>query len=621
VAALVLVLMAGCLYPVREKIDSELCDLARCPIDMQPATTEEPPPLEPMPPADAVSPAAFETAAPAPVLPGPRDNQNAPPVAPQGSDLTLPPGLLPRTPLWQQRFATEKERQAFYQKLFAPLRPVGPDPQPVPGPNGLPLTLADLQHLAMTNSPVVRQAQAAVEAARGAAYQAGLWPNPTVGFEVDTFGTVGGPGYPGGFVDQLIKTAGKLRLARASAMMDVRNAELDLRRAQSDVITRVRKGYFAVLVARENIRLSHLLADFSERAYMTQVTIVRRGGAAGAYEPLYLRYLAVQSRGALVTARNHYTSMWKQLAAAMGTPAMPPTEVAGKVDMPLPVYEFKQVLEYALKHHTDMLKAETSLQQAQLNLQAARVQPFPDVDVRFLMQRDYTGPPFAIAPSVVVSVPVPIWNRNQGGIRQAQANLVQASDQPHTVTSNLTTTLSDAFERYSTNREQVGFYRDLILPDLVRVYTAIYLRYRNEAPAEVGPLGPLGAVQPPAFGDVIVAQGNLAAALSAYITSLDALWAAVADVTDVLQTRDVFQLNGAPVPIQCVPRIPECDDIPKLQCTHPCSPLPGAHLLPPNGDWPPVVAAPDAPRMKTADEEARRRSPIEPPLAARNDLP
>ena len=35
-------------------------------------------------------------------------------------------------------------------------------------------------------------------------------PNPIMGFEVDTFGTTGGAGYPGGYMEQLIKTAGKL---------------------------------------------------------------------------------------------------------------------------------------------------------------------------------------------------------------------------------------------------------------------------------------------------------------------------------------------------------------------------------------------------------------------------
>ena len=53
----------------------------------------------------------------------------------------------------------------------------------------------------------------------------------------------------GGFFDQVIKTANKLQLARAVATMDLRNAELALRRAETDLLRTVRGAYFGVLVA------------------------------------------------------------------------------------------------------------------------------------------------------------------------------------------------------------------------------------------------------------------------------------------------------------------------------------------------------------------------------------
>ena len=98
--------------------------------------------------------------------------------------------------------------------------------RPQLGPQGRPLDLADLQRLALSNGPLFRQAAANVEAMRGAAIQAGAYPNPTFGFQEDTAGTAGGPGYLGGFVNQVIKTANKLQLQRAAATMDLRNAEL-----------------------------------------------------------------------------------------------------------------------------------------------------------------------------------------------------------------------------------------------------------------------------------------------------------------------------------------------------------------------------------------------------------
>src|SRR5262249_18596096 len=157
-----------------------------------------------------------------------------------------PPIQLPRDP---------KERVEALEKLFPPLPALAAEVEPVPGPHGAPVTLAELQQLALTNSPLIRQAAADVEAARGAVIQAGAYPNPTMGYEGDQIGSSGTAGQQGIFIDQLIKTGGKLQLAQAAALMDERQAALALRKAQSDLASQVRAGYFAVLVARETLRV------------------------------------------------------------------------------------------------------------------------------------------------------------------------------------------------------------------------------------------------------------------------------------------------------------------------------------------------------------------------------
>src|SRR5262249_33624226 len=143
-----------------------------------------------------------------------------------------------------------KDVEAALKRYFPPLPPIGPEVQPLPGPGGRPLTLADLQKLARENSPLLRQAAADIKAAEGVALQAGLYPNPTTGLQGQTQGPGGGPIY-GGFVGQTIKTAGKLKLAQAAAAIDLENARLAYRKAETDLTASVRSGYFAALVARE----------------------------------------------------------------------------------------------------------------------------------------------------------------------------------------------------------------------------------------------------------------------------------------------------------------------------------------------------------------------------------
>src|SRR5262249_18422987 len=156
------------------------------------------------------------------------------------------------------------------------------------------------------------------------------------------------------------KTGGKLKLAEAAATMDWLNADWALRRAQTDLMTQVRTNYFAVLVALETVKVTRSLARFTEEVYNVQVEQLVQGGLVAAYEPMQLRALAIQARGALVQARNRYTAAWKQLAASLGLPKMPPSELAGRVDMAVPHYDYDKALARVLTGHTDIATAQNT---------------------------------------------------------------------------------------------------------------------------------------------------------------------------------------------------------------------------------------------------------------------
>jgi hypothetical protein len=115
----------------------------------------------------------------------PGQTQTAPIQPPRKERLRIPddlPGadvaplrLPPITPF------NQKEREAAIKKLFPPLPPLGPPLAAQPGPDGQPLSLGVLQHMAQEGNPGLRQAALDIEAARGAAIQAGLYPNPVFG--------------------------------------------------------------------------------------------------------------------------------------------------------------------------------------------------------------------------------------------------------------------------------------------------------------------------------------------------------------------------------------------------------------------------------------------------------
>jgi cobalt-zinc-cadmium efflux system outer membrane protein len=586
--ALGLLLVGGCCYPVRDHVDLAVDGLANQVIDLQPVDNARP--RERAERVDgSVQRAAYQQ---------PDDQPRRLP-----QRLKLPSGL-PGTEAPSIEIKRREEREAVLRKFYSELPALGPDPSIQPGPGGMPLTLADLQRLAMSNSPLLRQAAADVQAALGAARQAGAYPNPTMGYESDTVNTAGTAGFQGGFIDQVIKTGGKLKLSWAAAQIDLYNARLALRRAQTDLTYQVRGQYFAVLVALENIRINKALVELTDATFrlLLEDTIARGQPT----NPMGLRVLAYQARVNLIQARNRYTSAWIQLAANLGLPGMPPTELAGRADMPLPIYEFGKVRDRMLSAHTDVLTADNAVRKARYQLRLAQVTPIPDVDVKVLVQKDFTAAPFLVSHGIQVTVPVPIWDQNRGGIQQAQGQLMRAIEEGHRVRDALTITLTDAFERYDTNRKTLAYYRNHILPDQVRYYTGLYEAYMTGQVAEVG------------FPDVVAAQQTLATALATYISTLGLMWQAVADVANVMQTNDLFQIGGEAVETECLLPLPDLDKLPELPCCHPSSPLPGPRLKGAPGGWPEAIPEPPngkrpkMPRIENGDEQGKARRPMNP---------
>jgi cobalt-zinc-cadmium efflux system outer membrane protein len=395
-------------------------------------------------------------------------------------------------------------------------------------------SLADLEQIALNNNPKIAQAAADVEAAVGAAIQAGAYPNPMVGYEADTVGSGGTRNYQGMFFTQDIITAGKLELSRAIANVDLMNRQLALRRARAELLQRVRAMYFAVLVARENLKYSQGLVKFTDEVFRIQVEQTK-GGQTAAYEPMQLRALAVQSRNAFRWAVNNYNASWKQLAAALGDPNLPSAILEGdgsRVGSPV---DYESALAYMLSNHTEILTARNLEFQARLNVRLAEVTPIPDVRVYSAIQHDFTTPPVGRTTyNLQLGVPVPIFNQNRGGIQKARGVLVRAAEELNRARVDLSAQLAATFARYENNRIAMEYYHDHILPDLARVYRGVYERHQQAADQQ--------GAQPVGFGDIIVAQQQLMTAIANYVTAMNEQWTAYADLAGLLQLEDLSRL-------------------------------------------------------------------------------
>jgi cobalt-zinc-cadmium efflux system outer membrane protein len=550
--------LAGCLSPVRQEVDALVCHRASVPVDLLPPR-DDVPAKDPKVSAAGLGQAGSGMSAIQ--LVGGKDEKG--PKKTLQEKLEPPPGIpgaeVPRIKLPKNyKDLSPKEQEAFWAKYFPPQLPMGPDPSPVPGPDGKPLTLSDLQRLARENSPPLRQAASDIAAAEGAVVQAAVYNNPVLGYATTPVSfTSGNTTAPS--ITQTIPVMGKRKLAEAAAKMDLANAQLAYRRAETDLMASVRTSYYSVLAAQKSMIANKALADLTDEVYKVML-VQQKVGEFAAYEPMQLGVYAAQSRIALIQSRNAYLLAWRQLAVALGLPLMQPTEIDGNIDSNMPRFDYEKLLATVLANHTDVLTARNGVAKARYNLRLAEVTPYPDVTLGMALLYDASTPgPPRLNPMFTGSMALPIFDRNQGGIKQAQAALMRAIEEPHRVQASLTASVADAYRRLDENRRMLDLFRKQMLPQQVHAFRGAVARHFS---------GDVGGV---AFTDLVTAEQNLVTLIPSYLTALQAYWQAVSDVASLLQTDDVYEMASE---VETV-AVPDLAQLLKLPCCHPCSSLPG----------------------------------------------
>ena len=152
--------------------------------------------------------------------------------------------------------------------------PTGP-PEQLPPPVGQGTTLAELEQLAKEQHPRLSSASEAIRAAEGRAWQAGRPPNPQIGASSPQW--AGPQSQYNTFLSQDIPTGGKLRLSSAAAQVEVEQSQLAQVRALFEVLTAVRKQFYATLALQSRVEALRELQTITAKSCAAQQRSAQSG--------------------------------------------------------------------------------------------------------------------------------------------------------------------------------------------------------------------------------------------------------------------------------------------------------------------------------------------------------
>lgn len=359
---------------------------------------------------------------------------------------------------------------------------VADEPAPLPDvwpADGLPaaeISLAQLESIALSENPTLRQAEMRVRAARAKYLQVGLYPNPVIGYRGEEMGSQGKAGLQGGFFGQEIVTAGKLRLRRAVVGHEIRQAEQRLHAQTARVINDVRTGAYEVLVAQRTVELNQRLVGIGREGVDTAERLKEALMVSGV-DVLQARIEADSSALRLSDAQNRRLATWQRLSAVLGRPRMPMTALAGDLEGELPEWSWEDAFERLMAESPELAEAWTGVRRAQSVVASECAERTPNVSIEAAVLQD-NAEQNTVA-SLEFVVPLTLYNRNQGNIRRAGAELIAARREVDRVELALQQRLATTFEQYANARHQARLYSASILPNASKSLELIQIGYEQ----------------------------------------------------------------------------------------------------------------------------------------------
>ncbi len=346
------------------------------------------------------------------------------------------------------------------------------------------VTLQESLALALANNSRLQSFSWEVRAREAQALQAGLWPNPSLGTETEDLSTEDPIGDFTGS-EQMVQVSQPIELwGRPGKRRDVAEEERDLagwdyEAARLDVVSQTTQAFVGLVAAEQRVQLARELVHLSEEVFQTVSRQVETGEVSPV-EKQRARVPLSQARIRLRRAEEARAAARKTLSGQWGrsdTTAF--AEVEGKFGPVRPVPSLDSV-ESALDRNPALARQQDEIEQARavVSLEKSDRLPVPAVTVGWQRFGGRTGSD-RTALKAGVSLPLPLWDRNQGAVQRARFRLERARRQREAARVRLDTTLSKAYRSLVSAQNEAQTIAEETLPAAQSAFESVRQGYRQ----------------------------------------------------------------------------------------------------------------------------------------------
>lgn len=304
-----------------------------------------------------------------------------------------------------------------------------------PSPRG-PVTREQAVRHAVTHSPSLRAERAELRALQAEIVQAGLPPNPEIALEIENFG---GSGVTRGFdgaeitsgLSQKIETAGKRPKRARVASLKAEAALAEITATKREVAIAADRAFTTLLETRSIREFGELNLARAEENLSTLNTLLEVG-KGNSIDVNRAKIAVSEAREQLSEARSAEEKAASHLSLTWGGGS---SDVNAHGELIPPSSKSPTSGEAVIARHPSMHAASLRIALAEATYELENALGISDVEfgvgVREMRDGDETA---AVAE---LSIPLPLFNRNQGNIQAAAERVKRAREESRTTESDL----------------------------------------------------------------------------------------------------------------------------------------------------------------------------------------
>lgn len=338
------------------------------------------------------------------------------------------------------------------------------------------LTLRDAIELALMRNPELAAFATEMRALEGATLQAGLLRNPELFVNVENPGNIqplrGDVNSSESVgkevvqqlttirIGQLIELGGKRAARVNAASLNEQLAAIDYESRRVEIIARVANVFTEVIAGQERVKLAEETRRLAQQVVDTVVLRVKAGKVPPIEETRAKVGLSAariefeQAQRDLISARKRLALLWDSAIPQFG-------QALGSLEISIAPPEF-QVLQERVLGNPLALRALKNIEHRKALLEVEQTRRIPNLTLNAgAVHHAILGGTTAVAS---VMIPLPLFDRNQGNIKEAHQRVSKAEDEQAAMTLRLRTELAQSYEAMSAAWNEINILRDEILP-------------------------------------------------------------------------------------------------------------------------------------------------------------